>query len=221
MTIFSAKTAALATILVLGSLVSTSAHAAILRSSDGVPVLTRDGNCVITNWEGSDECAAAKAAAGLGDALPTAVAPVVEHESSVYFAFGKTTLSKRAMHDLDRLAAHLRPHCDKMAKHDGHHRHHHHRYHHRFRHVYNMPNLIIAGYADRIGNADYNQKLALRRAEAVRDYLMKKGVKARSVELRSLGKTEPRADCSADLPRAKLINCLREDRRVDIEVLRP
>jgi len=216
MTSLSAKTAALTAVIALGSLMSSSAHAAILRSSNGVPVLTHDGNCVITNWEGSEECEAAKAAAGIGIASS---AEQVVREGAVYFDFNKSALTPEAKHTLDAIAAKLNPHWGKkdhkeMADKNGKH---HHMMHHDH-HMVEADTLTIVGYADRIGKADYNQKLAMRRAQAVRAYLITKGVKAKHIAVRSLGKTAPKADCSADLPRKKLISCLHEDRRVEIEI---
>ena len=192
MTHFSAKTFALTAFIALGSLMSTTAHAAIVRSSNGMPVLTKEGNCVISGWEGEQDCAAAKAAAGMGTAETK-----TEHdqEKTVYFEFNKSTLNAHAKRRLDHLAAKLKA-----------------------EHKHGAPVVAIAGFADRIGNASYNEKLALKRAQAVRAYLVSKGIKAKKIAVRSFGKTEPKADCPADMPRAKLINCLREDRRVEIEV---
>jgi outer membrane protein OmpA-like peptidoglycan-associated protein len=198
MTNFSAKTAALTALITLGALMSSSAHAAILRSTNGTPVLTKEGNCVITGWQGSEDCAAAKAAAGMGSAYND---QGVEQEKTVYFEFNKSSLTMEAKHRLDHLAMKLH----------GAGKHHHHQH----------QVITIVGFADRIGNAAYNEKLALRRAQAVRAYLVSKGIKAKKIEVRSLGKTEPRAECSADLSRTKLIHCLREDRRVEIEVGAP
>ncbi len=78
--------------------------------------------------------------------------------------------------------------------------------------------ISVVGYADRMGNAAYNEKLALKRAKNVRDFLVAKGLKVKKVEVRSLGKSAPQAECPANLPRAEMISCLREDRRVEIEV---
>ena len=77
--------------------------------------------------------------------------------------------------------------------------------------------ITILGFADRLGNADYNERLALQRAENVRKFLAAHGLNAKK-SVRSLGDTVPRADCSNTLPRAELIACLRVDRRVEIEV---
>jgi len=203
MTTFSSKTAALTALITLGSLMSTSAHANILRTVEGVPVMTTGGNCVLTGTDGDSSCPTSGAAA------PTEM----DREKVIYFDFNKSTLTPHAKHQLDHLAWHLNGDGKHEGKDEGKEKgkHHHH-------HVHTIDNLVIVGYADRIGNAAYNEKLALKRAESVRDYLVSKGIKAKKIEVRSLGKTEPKADCPADLPRAKLIHCLREDRRVEIEI---
>jgi outer membrane protein OmpA-like peptidoglycan-associated protein len=211
---FSAKTVALTALIAWGAMMSSPAHAAILRRTNGVTVLTKDGNCVITNWEGSEGCAAAKAAAGIG----SETCMKGELERTVYFDFNKSTLTPEAKRRLDHLAWKLRGGMmegKKEGKAGKHHRHQHHQP------VAVEQNITVVGYADRLGNAAYNEKLALKRAEAVRAYLVAKGVKAKKIEVRSLGKTEPRAECPADMPRAKLIRCLREDRRVEIEIGEP
>ncbi len=117
------------------------------------------------------------------------VAPTAfDHERVVFFDFNKSDLTKHARHQLNHLAK--KSHAQTIT---------------------------VVGFADRIGNAAANEKLAFKRAKTVRDYLVAKGVKAKKVEVRSLGKSAPRANCAADLPRAKLIECLSEDRRVEIE----
>jgi len=193
----SLKTDTLATLISLGSLLSTSSHAAILRSTDGAPVLTKDGACVITNWEGSEGCDAAKKMMNLPTSpMGAPCAPMKgDNDKAVYFDFNKSTLRPHAQHRLDHLAKKI----EWMCKHG------------------NKETITIVGYADRLGDAAYNEKLAMKRAEAVRDYLLAQGVKAQKIEVRSLGKTAPKAECAADMPRAKLIECLHEDRRVEIE----
>lgn len=71
--------------------------------------------------------------------------------------------------------------------------------------------LSVFGYTDDIGTSDYNQKLSERRAEAVRDYLVKAGIDASSVDARGFGKTNPRVNGQTEQARA--IN-----RRVEIAV---
>jgi outer membrane protein OmpA-like peptidoglycan-associated protein/tetratricopeptide (TPR) repeat protein len=49
----------------------------------------------------------------------------------------------------------------------------------------------IAGHTDYIGSAAYNMTLSQRRAEAVKDYLTKKGIDPRRVVAKGYGKTRP------------------------------
>lgn len=48
--------------------------------------------------------------------------------------------------------------------------------------------LTIAGFTDDIGSDAYNEKLALRRAEAVRDFLVSQGVPADQISLKGEGR---------------------------------
>jgi len=70
----------------------------------------------------------------------------------------------------------------------------------------------ITGHTDNVGDPDYNVKLSLRRAEAVRDYLISLGLDSKKVEVIGAGETEPVADNSAKEGRAK-------NRRVEVEVI--
>jgi OOP family OmpA-OmpF porin len=78
----------------------------------------------------------------------------------------------------------------------------------------------VVGHTDRIGSPAYNQKLSLRRADAVRDYLATKGVPVEAMATRGVGETEPvtkPGECAKGT-NAQVIACLQPDRRVDIEV---
>ncbi len=81
--------------------------------------------------------------------------------------------------------------------------------------------ILATGHTDRIGSAAYNQKLSVRRAEAVKKYLTEKGIPPNRVYADGKGKTQPLtkpSDCKNGLSRALLIACLQRDRRVDVEV---
>jgi parvulin-like peptidyl-prolyl isomerase len=67
--------------------------------------------------------------------------------------------------------------------------------------------ILVAGYCDKGGADDYNTALALRRANRVKDLLVKAGIEAARIEVKSLGKKEARAEARGD--RWK-------DRRVDV-----
>ena len=85
--------------------------------------------------------------------------------------------------------------------------------------------IIAVGYTDRIGSDAYNLKLSQRRAQAVKDYLVTKGIEPNRVYTEGKGEANPVKQC-AD-PSAKgevrnqkqLIDCLQPNRRVEVEVV--
>lgn len=82
--------------------------------------------------------------------------------------------------------------------------------------------IIAVGHADRLGKDAYNQKLSERRAAAVKDYLVSKGVEANRVYAEGKGEKQPvtAGKCGKSEKRTKqLVECLQPDRRVDIEVI--
>ena len=201
----SAKTLALATVLSFSAFMSGAAHAAILHSTSGAPVTTLMGSCVTTGFDGGADCVVPSTEAAptqeTVDMAPAKAVPM-RHESTVYFDFNKSTLTAESKHTLDGLVRYLQ----RAGDHNRHHP-----------HLKAAQSVVIVGFADRVGNAEYNEKLALKRAQAVRGYLVAKGVKAEKLEVHSLGKSTPSTQCAATLPHAKLVSCLREDRRVEIE----
>lgn len=78
--------------------------------------------------------------------------------------------------------------------------------------------ISIVGHADRLGNAAYNQRLSEQRANTVRALLVQNGVAASRITASGRGSTQPVTRCDAGLAREALIECLRPDRRVEIEV---
>ncbi len=81
---------------------------------------------------------------------------------------------------------------------------------------YGMVHVI--GHSDRIGNAKANVDLSTRRADAVRDYLVQKGVPAEKITAVGRGSVEPVVECD-DKDRAALIACLAPNRRVEIKIV--
>jgi OOP family OmpA-OmpF porin len=83
--------------------------------------------------------------------------------------------------------------------------------------------INIAGYTDRIGSVQYNQKLSERRADAVKAYLVRQGADGSKVQTTGYGKmyvgsSLPWAECTQK-DRKALIACLQPNRRAEIEVL--
>jgi OOP family OmpA-OmpF porin len=86
------------------------------------------------------------------------------------------------------------------------------------------PEMIMAvGFADRIGSEVYNQSLSERRVEAVKTYLVSKGIEPNRMHTEGRGETQPTTnpgECDG-AKSAKVIACLQPDRRVEIEVAGP
>lgn len=114
-------------------------------------------------------------------------------DRTVYFAFNDSSLTDEAKDKLDSLVKILK--SDKEIK-----------------------NVSIVGYADRIGSADYNQKLSRKRAISVKEYLAAQGyTNANVTKVRWVGKSKPSTNCGKQ-DRDTLISCLSPDRKVEVEV---
>jgi OmpA-OmpF porin, OOP family len=83
----------------------------------------------------------------------------------------------------------------------------------------NLEVVIAVGHTDRIGSDAYNDKLSVKRAEAVKAYLVSKGIEANRVYTEGKGKRVPVKECDKKLSRKKAIECLAPNRRVEVEVV--
>jgi OOP family OmpA-OmpF porin len=87
----------------------------------------------------------------------------------VHFAFDKSNLSDYARNSLDGDAAAI---AATAAKSPG-------------------LQVDVSGHTDWIGTAAYNQGLSERRANAVKDYLVRKGLDASRIRTHAYGETQP------------------------------
>ena len=110
------------------------------------------------------------------------------------FAFDKAELSSSGRTSLDEMAGTLRERGDRLRS------------------------VRIVGYTDRLGSDSYNRELSQRRADAVKAYLIAQGIPGDRVISEGAGNTDPVKACH-DAGRAKLIECLAPNRRVEISVL--
>ena len=76
----------------------------------------------------------------------------------------------------------------------------------------NLEVIIAVGHTDSVGTDAYNQRLSVRRAEAVKAYLVSKGIEKNRVYTEGKGEKQPVADNKTAEGRAK-------NRRVEIEVV--
>ena len=76
----------------------------------------------------------------------------------------------------------------------------------------NLEVIIAVGHTDSVGSDSYNQKLSIRRSEAVKAYLVTKGIEKNRVYTEGKGEKQPVADNKTAEGRAK-------NRRVEIEVV--
>ena len=75
----------------------------------------------------------------------------------------------------------------------------------------------VSGHADRLGDPEYNRKLSEKRAEALRAYLVAKGVDESKIEVFSYGTALPAKDCRGEKG-PSLIECLAPNRRAVLEI---
>ena len=77
---------------------------------------------------------------------------------------------------------------------------------------YKQITLSVEGHTDSIGTEQYNQKLSLRRAKSVADYLAKGGIDAKRMTEKGLGESQPVASNDTAEGRA-------QNRRVELKIL--
>ncbi len=104
----------------------------------------------------------------------------------VYFNTDKATLRERSYDALDDLLAAMRTNPDMKVE--------------------------IAGHTDDRASQSYNKDLSQRRAQAVRDYLLEKGIREKRVRAKGYGESQPVASNDTEQGRQK-------NRRVEVRIL--
>ncbi len=130
---------------------------------------------------------------------PAAAAPkrcdaTVTFGTDETFEFDKAVLRKAAMAKLDQEVVAKLPQCATVEL------------------------ILVSGYTDRLGSQQYNQKLSERRANAVKAYLVQKGVDASKIDTMGMGKTLQIKSCPDGKDRKALIACLAPNRRAVVEI---
>jgi OOP family OmpA-OmpF porin len=119
-------------------------------------------------------------------AAPAVAASKVTFAADAFFDFDKSVLKPEGRAKLDDLVSKIRD--------------------------VNLEVIIAVGHTDSIGTDAYNQRLSVRRAEAVKAYLVSKGIERNRVYTEGKGEKQPVADNKTREGRAK-------NRRVEIEVV--
>ncbi len=115
-----------------------------------------------------------------------AVASKVTYSADAFFDFDKSVLKPAGKAKLDDLTSKIKD--------------------------INLEVIIAVGHTDSVGTDAYNQKLSVRRAEAVKAYLVSKGIEKSRVYTEGKGEKQPVADNKTAAGRA-------QNRRVEIEVV--
>ncbi|MBC7649791.1 MAG: OmpA family protein [Vitreoscilla sp.] len=117
---------------------------------------------------------------------PATVATKVTYAADAFFDFDKSVIKPEGKAKLDDLVGKIKD--------------------------INLEVIIAVGHTDSVGSDTYNQKLSVRRSEAVKAYLVSKGIEKNRVYTEGKGEKQPVADNKTSEGRAK-------NRRVEIEVV--
>ena len=81
-----------------------------------------------------------------------------------------------------------------------------------------IKSIYISGYTDHIGSSNYNLILSQKRADTIRNYLINEGVDKNLITAKGFGESDSIIECENKISRSELINCLKPNRRIEVEV---
>ena len=64
----------------------------------------------------------------------------------------------------------------------------------------------------------YNLILSQKRADTIRNYLINEGVDKNLITAKGFGESDSIIECENKISRSELINCLKPNRRIEVEV---
>lgn len=146
------------------------------------PEKLENGKCVAP----PEPVAPPPAPASVPEAAPVPTSEKVSYSADAFFDFDKAILKPAGKASLDELSGKLGD--------------------------MNLEVIIAVGHTDSVGTDAYNQKLSIRRAEAVKAYLKGKGIEETRIYTEGKGESQPKADNATAEGRA-------QNRRVEIEVV--
>jgi outer membrane protein OmpA-like peptidoglycan-associated protein len=76
--------------------------------------------------------------------------------------------------------------------------------------------VFVAGYTDRLGSFQYNQRLSSQRANTVVELLKQQGVRGEQIQYSAENKTDVYQKCTGMNKKIQLVECLAPNRRVNI-----
>ena len=146
------------------------------------PEKLENGKCVAP----PEPVAPPPAPAPVPEAAPVPTSEKVSYSADAFFDFDKAILKPAGKASLDELSGKLGG--------------------------MNLEVIIAVGHTDSVGTDAYNQKLSIRRAEAVKAYLKGKGIEETRIYTEGKGESQPKADNATAEGRA-------QNRRVELEVV--
>jgi OmpA-OmpF porin, OOP family len=153
-----------------------------------------DEHALLFDSRGAPVVAEYVAPAAMPAPAPLPVYEKVAFDANVLFGSGKSALRRAGRDTLDQFIAST--------------------------HGLDSRSIVAIGYADRRGSHDSNQTLSEQRVDAVKAYLVGKGISADRVHTSARGETRPTTSAGKckDANNAKNVACMQPDRQVFIEI---